>query len=87
MQRPLMVMSGVGLAAALALALWAWLAVDHEVVDVAGGKANAKRRPAASRLIRFACTGDAGNAGNGGSDRADHRRCHSQRRALPCRSR
>ena len=39
-QRPLMAMSGIGLAAALALWLW-WLPAD-EVVEVASGKANAK---------------------------------------------
>jgi hypothetical protein len=41
MQRSLMVISGVGLAA---LALWAWLPVQHEVVEVASGRANAKPR-------------------------------------------
>src|SRR2546423_11280271 len=39
-QRPLMAMSGIGLAAALALWLW-WLPAV-EVVAVASGKANAK---------------------------------------------
>jgi len=42
MQRPLAVISGVGLA--VALALWAWLPVDHGVVDVRSGKASAKPR-------------------------------------------
>jgi len=41
-QRPLMAMSGIGLAAALALWLW-WLPAD-EVVEAASGKANAKAR-------------------------------------------
>jgi len=35
-------MSGVGLAAPLALALWGWLPADDEVVGVASGRANAK---------------------------------------------
>jgi hypothetical protein len=43
-QRPLTAMSGVGLAAALALWAW-WLPADDEVVKVAGGKANAKASP------------------------------------------
>lgn len=42
MQRPVAVISGVGLA--VALALWAWLHVDHGVVDVRSGKASATPR-------------------------------------------
>lgn len=43
-QRPLMAMSGIGLAAALALWAW-WLPADDEVVEVGSAKASAKAGP------------------------------------------